>query len=109
ALARRAQACLPAAGLHNLYGPTEASVDVTAWTCEPAGQAATTAGAADGVRIGVPIGVPIGLPIANTRIHLLDAAGEPVPVGVAGELYIAGVGLARGYLNRPALSAERFV
>jgi amino acid adenylation domain-containing protein/FkbM family methyltransferase/non-ribosomal peptide synthase protein (TIGR01720 family) len=85
---------LPGVALHNLYGPTEAAIDVTAWSCR----------ASDGERTP-----PIGAPIWNTRTYVLDAMLEPVPAGVAGEIYLAGVGLARAYVNRRALTAERFV
>ncbi|MDQ3899023.1 MAG: amino acid adenylation domain-containing protein, partial [Actinomycetota bacterium] len=77
----------------NSYGPTEATV-VATWSA---------ALVADG---GPP---PIGSPLFNTQVYVLDARLRPVPVGVVGELYIAGVGLARGYLHRPGLTAARFV
>ncbi|MGW7689423.1 non-ribosomal peptide synthase/polyketide synthase [Streptomyces asiaticus] len=79
----------------NAYGPTEATVNCADFRIEP-GQ--TVAGGA----------VPIGRPFWNTRAYVLDAGLRPVPPGVAGELYVAGVVLARGYLGRADLTAERF-
>ncbi len=77
----------------NLYGPSEDTTYSTAALQEPAGDR--------------PPG--IGRPLAGTRAHVLDRAGRPVPVGVAGELLLGGAGLARGYLGRPELTSERFV
>jgi len=85
---------LPHAQLHNLYGPTEAAIDVTAWECKPHDDSAR---------------VPIGAPISNIQMYVLDHALQPLPIGVAGEIYIGGVGVGRGYLNRPELTAERFI
>ena len=93
-LQERLLARMPWVELHNLYGPTEASVDVTAWACQRG----------DPRRM-----VPIGRPIANMQCYVLDRQLQPVPVGVPGELHLAGVGLARGYLNRPDLTAEAFI
>jgi len=82
------------AELHHSYGPTETSIAATEWTCEP-----------HTARRLVPMGYPLG----NTQTYILDQTLSPVPIGVAGELYIGGVGLGRGYLNRAALTAERFI
>ncbi|MFF4011887.1 amino acid adenylation domain-containing protein, partial [Streptomyces sp. NPDC001717] len=81
--------------LHNLYGPTEAAVDVTFWDCSGG--------------VGPSGSVPIGRPVWNTQTYVLDEFLRPVPPGVTGELYLAGVQLARGYAGRSALTAERFV
>ncbi|WP_157872397.1 amino acid adenylation domain-containing protein, partial [Streptomyces silaceus] len=102
ALAVGAEACPPALvarwavggrRFHNAYGPTESTVAATL----------------SGPLTGDGTAVPIGTPVAGTTAHVLDARLRPVPVGVAGELYLSSPGLARGYLNRPAATAERFV
>ena len=94
-LVERFRASMPGCRLINLYGASEASDDTTWYDTS-----------------GMPTGlssVPIGRPIANTQVSVLDQHLQPVPDGVAGELYVGGAGLTRGYLHQPALTAERFV
>ena len=99
------EACMPSlcalhagtltnATLYNEYGPTEATV----WCMVHEVRAKDSKGP-----------VPIGRPVPDTRIYILDERQQPVPAGVAGELYIAGAGLAQGYLNQPEFTADRFV
>jgi amino acid adenylation domain-containing protein len=85
---------VPAARFISLGGATEASMDSTIFPVERVDPGWTS--------------VPYGRPMANQRVYVLDSHLQPVPVGVPGELYLAGTGLARGYLNRPELTAERF-
>lgn len=82
----------PGRRFFNAYGPTETTVCVTVAEC------------ADAARKP-----PIGRPLDNVQIYLLDAALQPVPIGVPGEMYIGGVGVAKGYLHRPDLTAEAFI
>ncbi|MEH2128461.1 non-ribosomal peptide synthetase [Nostoc sp.] len=85
----------PSSLILNHYGPTEATVGVTTFAVENQQISTQT--------------VPLGRPLANTQIYLLDELLQPVPIGVAGELYIGGAGLARGYLNQSGITAEKFI
>ncbi|GAB4195320.1 MAG: hypothetical protein OHK0022_11980 [Roseiflexaceae bacterium] len=82
--------------LTNIYGPAECCVDTNAYTVRPD-------------QIGMLRSIPIGPPLPNRRAYVLDEQLQPVPIGVPGELYIAGHGLGRGYWNRPDLTAARFL
>ncbi|HEU0079606.1 MAG TPA: amino acid adenylation domain-containing protein, partial [Longimicrobiaceae bacterium] len=82
----------------NHYGPTETTVGVLTHRVD---------GGASGGRVAET--VPLGRPLGNARVYVLDGAGEPVPVGVYGELYVGGAQVGRGYLGRVDLSAERFL
>ncbi|HMI17032.1 MAG TPA: amino acid adenylation domain-containing protein, partial [Bradyrhizobium sp.] len=90
--ARRA---LPGCRIINGYGPTENTTFTCCYTVADERALAPS--------------IPIGRPIANTRVYVLDASLQPVPVGVLGELYAGGDGVACGYLNQPQLTAERFI
>jgi amino acid adenylation domain-containing protein len=92
---RKAIEGLPECRLINGYGPTEGTTFTCCHTISHHDAQGTS--------------IPIGRPIANTQVYLLDSENELVPVGVEGELCIAGDGLARGYLNQPDLTAEKFV
>ncbi len=88
-----AASLLPKCGeLWNMYGPTETTI----WSTIQRLTAGDTT-------------ITIGRPIANTQIYILDAYGQPTPIGVPGELHIGGAGLSRGYLKRPELTAEKFI
>ncbi|HSV65772.1 MAG TPA: amino acid adenylation domain-containing protein, partial [Mycobacteriales bacterium] len=92
---RRVLAACPGLVVVDGYGPTETTTFATSYRMAAAAS--------------VPESVPIGRPLDNMRVYVLDGQLRPVPVGVPGELYIAGAGLARGYLDRPGLTAQRFV
>jgi amino acid adenylation domain-containing protein len=81
------------AALENLYGPTEAAVYASGYSLAAWDNRGS---------------VPIGKPLANIKLYILDPYGQPVPVGITGELSIAGAGVARGYINNPELTARRF-
>ncbi len=95
ALARRFHRLMPRARLLNLYGMSEAGPDVTVYE---------TANLRDH-----DLTVPIGRPLANVVTYIVDPHGNPLPIGVMGELLVGGVGLAQGYHNQPQLTADRFI
>jgi amino acid adenylation domain-containing protein/non-ribosomal peptide synthase protein (TIGR01720 family) len=82
------------AGLANLYGPTETAISSSFWRCRRGDEHSH---------------LPIGRPVSNTALYILDPNMGPVPIGVAGEICVVGIGLARGYLHEPTQTAEKFV
>ena len=84
----------PGVAWMNTYGPTEGTIIASSYELDAGAE--------------IPSTLPIGRPLPNMRLYILDSRGEPVPVGVPGELWIAGAGVARGYLNRPDLTANSF-
>ncbi|TSC26813.1 amino acid adenylation domain-containing protein, partial [Corallococcus sp. Z5C101001] len=97
ALVARVHALVPGCEVFNHYGPTETTVGVLTWKVER------------GTALPATASVPLGRPLPNARMYVLDAAMQPVPVGVPGELFIGGAGVARGYLGQPGLTLERFL
>lgn len=92
---RRVMRNSPPQHLLNCYGPTECTTFSTTYLIEAVGGDASS--------------LPIGRPISNAQVYILDRYLRPVPIGVAGEIYIGGAGVALGYLNRPELTGERFI
>ena len=92
----RLRALSPGSDIHNHYGPTETTVGVLMYRV--GSQLPNTASG----------NLPLGRPLPNTRVYILDRRGQPVPIGVPGELVVGGLGVARGYLNCPDLTAARF-
>jgi amino acid adenylation domain-containing protein/thioester reductase-like protein len=94
-LLSKVQELIPGLQIINGYGPTEATICTSLYSVE--------------TKSAPNRNTPIGRPVQNTQIYILDAALQPVPIGVPGELCISGVGLASGYLNRPELTKEKFI
>ena len=92
---REISALRPECRIWNHYGPTECTIGVITYPLPE--------------RVGLRERLPLGKPLPKTSAYLLDSEQQPVPVGVAGELYLGGAGVSRGYLSRPMLTAERFV
>ncbi|MFC2140931.1 amino acid adenylation domain-containing protein [Acidobacteriota bacterium] len=82
--------------VYNYYGPTETTVAATYYRCKPANEDRDEGK------------IPIGKPFKNYQVYILDRYGNPLPIGVTGEIHISGAGVGRGYLNNPELTAEKF-